>query len=153
VHAIIDDRCCAIRFCQTLPRRLVCREFLAETPMKGSAARSALRTFEILEYFRRVRKPLRLKDVAESLHFPPSSTAELLKAASDRGYLTFDPMTRTYYPAARLAALGDWITESLYERGALLAKMKDLHSIAGDCVILAMVNGFHVEYVEVLEPF
>jgi DNA-binding IclR family transcriptional regulator len=120
--------------------------------MKGSAAKSALRTFAILEHFRKVRQPLRLRDIAASLQYPPSSTAELLKAASESGYLNFDPVSRTYFPVARFAALGDWIVDELYDRGKLIASMKAIHAIDGDGVILALVNGLTVEYVEVLPP-
>src|SRR5262245_54566487 len=120
--------------------------------MRGSAAKSALRTFTILEYFKKVRRPLRLKDIAAYLNYPQSSTAELLKAAAEHGYLSFDPVSRTYFPVARLAALGDWIVDELYDHGRLLDRMKDIHAVAGDGVILVMVNGLTVEYVEVLPP-
>lgn len=120
--------------------------------MKGSAAKSALRTFAILEHFKRVRRPLRLKDIAAVLEYPLSSTAELLKAASDSGYLSFDPVSRTYFPVTRLAAIGDWIADELYDRGKILEHMRTIHSIDGDGVILVLVNGLTVEYVEVLPP-
>lgn len=120
--------------------------------MRGSAAKSAVRTFAILELFRQARTPLRLKDITDHLHFPASSAAELLKAAAAQGYLSFDPVNRTYFPVGRLASLGSWISDALYDKGEVLQRMHDLHELAGDGVVLTIVNGFFVEYVEVVPP-
>lgn len=116
--------------------------------MRGAAAKSAVRAFKLLELCREVRRPLRLKDFVDRLGFPTSSTAELLKAMADAGYLSVDTASRTYFPTPRLASLGDWIADSLFEEHTLLDAMRDLHETTGEAVMLATANGLHVQYID-----
>jgi hypothetical protein len=50
--------------------------------------KSAIRVLEVLEQFGEMRQPLRLKDIASSLHYPVSSTAALLKSLATLGSTT-----------------------------------------------------------------
>ncbi len=116
--------------------------------MRGASAKSAVRAFELLELCRELRRPLRLKDFVERLGFPNSSTAELLKAMAEAGYLSFDTASRTYFPTPRLASLGDWIADSLFEERTLLDAMRELHDRTGEAILLATANGLHVQYID-----
>ena len=116
--------------------------------MRGAAAKSAVRAFALLELCRELRQPLRLKDFVDRLGFPTSSTAELLKAMAEAGYLSFDTTSRTYFPTPRLASLGDWIGDALFEEQTLLDAMHDLHEQTGEAILLATANGLHVQYID-----
>lgn len=116
--------------------------------MRGASAKSAVRAFALLELCRELRRPLRLKDFVDRLGFPTSSTAELLKAMAEAGYLSFDSTSRTYFPTPRLASLGDWIGDALFEEQTLLDAMHDLHEQTGEAILLATANGLHVQYID-----
>ena len=85
--------------------------------------KSAVRALEVLEQFGEMREPLRLKDMARSLHYPVSSTAALLKSLADCGYLSFDRNSRHYYPTSKLPDLGSRLSSAATEEGALTATM------------------------------
>jgi len=76
--------------------------------------KTAGRVFEVLEYFRQVRRPLAVREIAAHCRYPLSSTAVLLKSMATLGYLTYDHTRKAYFPTVQTAVLGDWVLESLF---------------------------------------
>lgn len=118
--------------------------------MADSVIKSARRVFEIFEYFERERRPLALKDVVLQLGYPPSSASLLLKSIVAQGYLEYDRKTRTYFPTMRIAALGNWVHDSLFGEGAVIRLMEHLHCVTGETVILATQSGLHAQYIHLI---
>ncbi len=117
----------------------------------ASIPRGALsRGFEILEFFRRRRRPARLKDVVAALGYPTSTTADLLKELAGAGYLTFHTSTRTYFPTPAVATLGDWIVGSGSGHLDALAIARRLNDATGELIFVGTENGLHVQYLEAL---
>ena len=119
---------------------------MAVTPVK-----SAVRVLEVLDLFRQRRQPASLKEIADRLHYPPSSATVLLKNLTDLGYLSFDRTARTYFPTLRVAALGDWISHELFGRGEIFELMQDLHVSTGETVSIALQNDIYIQYSRVIQ--
>lgn len=112
--------------------------------------KSARRVFDILELFRERRRPLRLKDVTDSLTMPTSSAAALLKTMAQMNYLSFESTSRSYLPTPRLAQLGDWLTAENYEGGPIREAVRRIGRKVGETVMLGTVTDVYVEIVEIL---
>ena len=117
-----------------------------------STVKSAARVLEVLELFARLRTPLQLKQIAEALRYPQSSTTVLLKSLIALGYLNYDRATRVYFPTLRVASLGDWVSDALFgQRRAIEEAMRDLHSATGETVSIVVLNDIYVQYIRVIQ--
>lgn len=112
---------------------------------------SITRAFEILERFRQVQRPLSLTELVRDFGYPSSSVADILKTLSRGGYVSFDPITRTYFPTTRLGELGDWIMTDLLPHSYPVATLRQLHEATGHTVLLGTPNELEVLYLAVLE--
>jgi DNA-binding IclR family transcriptional regulator len=112
---------------------------------------SITRAFEILERFRLVQRPLSLTELVRDFGYPSSSVADILKTLSHGGYISFDPITRTYFPTTRLGELGDWIMTEILPRSYPVEMLKELRAATGDTVLLGTPNDLEVLYLAVLE--
>ncbi len=118
--------------------------------MERNSVKSAVRVFEVLEYFARFRKPSRLRDIVLYLDYPTSSVNALMKSMVAQGYMQFDETTHRYMPAARIAQLTTWINIEGFEQTVVLEAMYRLRAVAGEPVVLATPNDIFLEYVESL---
>jgi DNA-binding IclR family transcriptional regulator len=112
---------------------------------------SITRAFEILERFRQVQRPLSLTDLVKDFGYPSSSVADILKTLSHGGYISFDPVTRTYFPTTRLGELGNWIMTDLLPHSYPVATLRQLREATGLTVLLGTPNELEVLYLAVLE--
>ena len=112
--------------------------------------KTASRVFEVLEHFRDIRRPQRLRDIVSRLAYPTSSTAALLKSMVELGYLAFDNVSRSYVPTARVAMLGSWINDPGYARDAALAWMQQVNDATGETILLGVQHGGEAVYAEVI---
>jgi DNA-binding IclR family transcriptional regulator len=112
---------------------------------------SITRAFEILERFRQVQRPLSLTELVRDFGYPSSSVADILKTLSHGGYVSFDPITRTYFPTTRLGELGDWIMTDLLPRSYPVETLRQLREATGYNVLLGTPNELEVLYLAVLE--
>jgi DNA-binding IclR family transcriptional regulator len=112
---------------------------------------SVIRAFEILEHFRHDRRPLSLKDLVATFGYPSSSIADILKTLSQVGYLSFDPLSRSYFPTTRLAELGSWIMSDVFADSPPVAIMRSLRQATGETVLLGTQNDLELLYLVVLE--
>jgi len=118
--------------------------------MKDMSDRASIRAFRILELFDETRRPMRLKELVDSLELPTSSMAELLKSMTDAGYLTFDTGARTYLPTSRVTALADWLMTSMSQYNAVMDAMQRLSQKCGELIFLGIANDIYVQYSETI---
>ena len=71
--------------------------------------KSAIRVFEVLEFFDEVQRDASLSDIARRLGYPVSSTSMLLQSMVDAGYLV-QGEKRVYRPTPRVTLLGSWVS-------------------------------------------
>lgn len=116
------------------------------TPVK-----SALRVLELLEFFADWRRPASVKEIAQSLGFPQSSTSVLLRSLKDSGYFDHDPRTGMYAPNVRLSLATAWVEEQLYSEQSLLRMMERVLAETGHTVMIGTRQGVHVRYLHVLQ--
>ena len=118
---------------------------------RGDAAiKSARRVFEIMEFFDRERRPLGLKSICETLDYPVSSGAAMLKSLVSLGYLEYDRKTQIYLPTMRIAVLGRWVSEQLFSEIKMLPLMEDLRARTRETVIVGTQSDMSAQYVHVL---
>jgi DNA-binding IclR family transcriptional regulator len=98
--------------------------------------KSAQRVLEVLEYFNADRHHATVMDIARSMGYPQSSTSELLSCLVSLGYLHTDRRARVYWPSARVALLGAWVSPVLFRQGKLLPMMDRLAEQTGASVVL-----------------
>jgi DNA-binding IclR family transcriptional regulator len=133
---------------RTAPQRPRIREPL---PLEQKTVKSAGRVLEILEYFDDVQQPATVMEVADTLGYPQSSTSALLRSLVALGYLDYDRFKRTYVTSHRVALLGSWVNSDFISEGSVISLMKELSELTGDTIILAMRNGFYVQYIHVIQ--
>lgn len=118
---------------------------------QSATVKSAARVLEIFEYFDEMRRPVTIHDVAETLGYPHSSTAALLKSLVALGYLDHDEKAKTFFPSIRISLLGNWIEAETLPVRNIHRLMQHLSDETGCTVILAMRSGAYVQYIKVLQ--
>ncbi len=106
--------------------------------------------FDVLEYMREVRRPVTVREIAEHFSYPLSSAQVLLKSISTLGYLRYDNKKRAYSATPRLAALGEWVAESMVASGVSFAVLEQLARETGLTAILAVENDIYAQYTHVV---
>ncbi|WP_404477802.1 IclR family transcriptional regulator [Novosphingobium sp. BL-52-GroH] len=114
--------------------------------------KSVQRVFEIFEWFDQQRKPASATTVARALGYPVSSTNSLVKSMAERGYLTFDPIARDYFPTLQLAQKAAWMDRGCYGPGGLRSLVRELQDATGETVTLSCQNDLQMVFVEVASP-
>ncbi len=119
--------------------------------MKSQAniSKSVARTFRVLELFRELRRPLTAAQIQHALGVPQPSTRVLLKELVDIGYLAYTMPARTYFPTARLCALGDWLGSSLVLHEPLLRVVDAIAHELEETTSLSTATSGHVEMLYV----
>ena len=119
--------------------------------MDSGMVKSANRVFDLLELFERVRRPLRVGEIAERLGIPQSSVSMLLRTMVARGYMEFDAQLRTYCPSVRVAFLCGWTTRRQGAGASVHDAMRRLSSETGETVLLGRQSGNMLQYLSVIE--
>lgn len=114
---------------------------------KTPVVKSVGRVFEVLECFSRLRVPLTAVEIEKRLDYPASSTVAILKSMVALGYLSFDRMSRTYFPTIRLAMLSDWIDSAIVGNDRLGKLVEELRVETGETIILASQSDLSVQYL------
>lgn len=118
--------------------------------MTKGVVKSAARVLEILEHFADRRQASNVGEIAAALRYPQSSASVLLHSLEALGYLSYDAERRHFMPTARVALLGSWIELGLAS-GAVPRVLEQIHLETRETVILAIQNGVHAQYIQVLE--
>jgi len=120
--------------------------------MKRSVVKSASRTLEVLELFSEVRRPLRLHEIYEQLHYPQSSATNLLKSMVMMGYLNYNRGTRTYIPTSKVGSLGNWLSSFMYGHSGYHQLINTLQARTDETVALTMQNDLFIQYLIIKTP-
>lgn len=119
--------------------------------MQSAQVKSATRAIEILEYFKGIRQPRAMSEIALALGYPQSSTTVLLKTLVTLGYLNFDRRERVYFPTPKVTSLGDWVPRALFGTTRVLEAMRDVHAATGEGVGVSTKNDVYLQYVQNLD--
>ena len=119
--------------------------------MTSYHVKSAQRVLELLEFFAETRRPALVKEVAQTLGYPQSSTSVLLKSLVESGYFDHESRSGTYVPNVRLALATAWIEEQLFSEQGLLRLMQSIVDGCGHTVMIGTQQGVHVRYLHVLQ--
>lgn len=117
--------------------------------MEQSVIKTAGRVFEVLEYLREVRRPVTVREISEKLAYPLSSAQVLLKSIATLGYLRYDASLRAYIASPRLASIGDWVMDSMFQGGRVLKALSEIAQNSGFTAILGVENDIYAQYVHV----
>ncbi len=117
--------------------------------MVSPKVKSAVRVFEVLEYFDAVRREASLSEIARELGYPASSTSMLLQSMVECGYLA-QGEKRTFRPTPRVKLLGAWIAPVLDPNGPVISMMEWLGAECGQAVVLATPESMQARYIHVV---
>lgn len=109
--------------------------------------KTVLRVCEIYELFNTHQNPLTLKTITDSLKYPASSGAALMKSLVSLGYMEYDLKSRTYFPTTRMNLMVAWIEGKLLKNGAILSAMERLHEVTSESISLAVQSDLHAQYI------
>jgi DNA-binding IclR family transcriptional regulator len=115
-----------------------------------SLVKSATRTFEVLELFGRLRRPLTATEIGLALGYPKSSANALLRSLVALGYLSLDARSLSYFPSLALTRLGDWIPAALLGSGDAFEVMRELHERTQETVTLTVQSDLSCRFLKVL---
>lgn len=111
--------------------------------------KSCARVIDVLEFFYERGAPAREVDIRTALNLAKSSTNDLLKTLLQRGYLTLDPATRTYFPSFRLAKFGGWLSNFYFGGDKLSRMMRELSEETGEVVILSAPRDCNMQIISI----
>jgi DNA-binding IclR family transcriptional regulator len=120
--------------------------------MKRKPVKSASRTFEVLELFRDLRRPLRLNEIYAALGYPQSSTTNLLKSMVIEGYLNYNRSARTYMPTLQVASLGSWLYQHAALGNGYRWLIDELFRLSDETVVLVTQNDLFIQYMMMRVP-
>jgi DNA-binding IclR family transcriptional regulator len=112
---------------------------------------SVERAFAILETFERERRPLSMKDLAETCRIPASTCHSLVHTLMKRAYLYQTGQRKDLYPTRRIYDLGATILAHDPVLQRLEPAMEALRAATRETVILGKRQKDAIVYLEVLE--
>jgi len=114
--------------------------------------KSVARTFELLELFDEMRRPMNVVEVAKRLGYPQSSTSALLKSMVTLGFVAYNSSGRTYFPTERVPMIGSWMDPMMFGEGALQKLLKAVSLRSRQLVLFGARNGDEAQYTQVVNP-
>ena len=117
-----------------------------------SVIKSVARTFELLELFDEMRRPMNVVEVAKRLGYPQSSASALLKSMVTLGFVAYDSNGRTYFPTERVPLIGSWMDPIMFGEGALQKLLKAVSLRSRQLVLFGARNGDEAQYTQVINP-
>lgn len=115
-------------------------------------SKSAVRALQVIELLAMAKCPLRAVEIAAPLGLSPSSANQLLKSLIDSAFLIFDPVTKCYFPSARVAAFGGWLADEYFGDGAIKGLLDTICSDNGRPVYLATSQGAFMQLLDCAAP-
>ena len=125
---------------------------MAARLLESSKAKIARRVIEVFEYFSAANERATVMDIARCYHWPQSSTSELLSSLAELGLLYKDPVSRSFTPTPRLAAMGMAAQPEIIRNGLLFNFMDRLVQTTRMRVALFGMVGLHVQAFRWLNP-
>lgn len=116
------------------------------------SVKSAERVLEIFELLKGYPEGLSLKEISSQLGYAGSSTYELVKTLSDRGYLLADDQKR-YSLGAKLIQLGAYASSYLDLNKIAAPILKQLMESVQETVFMALLSGNEIVYISTVDSF
>lgn len=116
------------------------------------SVKSAERVLEIFELLKAYPNGLTLKEISSELGYAGSSTFELVKTLSERGYLLGDDQKR-YSLGAKLIQLGAYASSYLDMNKIAAPILKRLMETLQETVFMAILSGNEIVYVSIVDSF
>lgn len=109
--------------------------------------KSSERTLALFEFYSLEQRPLSIKEIADGLGMPQSSTSVLVQSLVELGYLEKDDKARTFYPTLRISLLSSWMGRQHRRAGQLPNLVYEVSKVTGESTILTMRNGIYSQYL------
>lgn len=119
---------------------------------KRDLVKSGARVLDVFEYFNELRRPAREVEIRGALGLPKSSAHELLSTLTDRGYLTYDEQTASFFLSFRMLRIASWLGAFYFGERRILAMMDALAVDSGEAVLLAMHSARGMYILNVVPP-
>lgn len=120
--------------------------------MHRAVVKSASRTLEVLELFSEQRRPLRLHEIYEQLHYPQSSATHLLKSMMKMGYVNYNRTTRTYLPTNKIYSLGNWLSSATFGQSRYHELAELVRQRSDETCAISTQNDLFIQYMIVKAP-
>ena len=117
--------------------------------MADDVVKSVGRVIAVLELFEAKREALTGAQIASELGYPSSSTNAVLKSLVKLGYLSWNTLTRRYFPTLSVSNLGEWILDDLLANETLEI-LEALHAATGETVTLSTQNDLNMQFIRVI---
>lgn len=108
------------------------------------------RVFETLELFGKERRPMSVSQISRALAAPKSSMFNVLQDLVELGLLDFDPIRRFYFPTLRVATMGSWVEQALFNGAPYEELLLDLATTTGETTGLSVQRGYKVQFIRVV---
>lgn len=115
-----------------------------------STIKSSYRTLAIFEFFAEHKKPATVGQICRSLDIPQSSASNILRSLQAISYLSYDPVTRVFFPTMRMAFLSNWKIEANKQSAKMPSLLKSISIALKENVVLAQRNGIFSQYIFVV---
>jgi len=115
---------------------------------KALKVKSAIRVFEVLEYFEEIQRDASLSEIARHLGYPLSSASMLLQSMVEAGYLSQNQ--KQYRPTLRVAMLGSWVASASTPDASVLQMMEWIGGQCSQTIVLAVPEPTQVRYIRVV---
>jgi len=110
--------------------------------------KSAIRVFEVLEYFDDIQRNASLSEIALHLGYPLSSASMLLQSMVEAGYLL--QTHKLYRPSLRVALLGSWVSSAFTPESSVLKMMEWVGAQCNQTIVLGVPEPLQVRYIKVV---
>jgi DNA-binding IclR family transcriptional regulator len=120
--------------------------------MASSISKSVARAFEVLECFKETRAPFTASEITRRLNYPHSSGVAVLKVLTELGYLTYDRIKRTYFPAQKLHRLGIWVQSALIGSSGLTDTAQAICQETGETTAITSRSFIFNHIIHVQKP-
>lgn len=114
------------------------------------SVKSAERVLEIFELLKFYPDGLTAKEISKELGYAGSSTFELLKTLSEKGYLLADENKR-YGLAGKLIQLGAYASAHLDINKVAAPVLKKLRDEVQETVFMALLSGNEITYITIMD--
>lgn len=114
---------------------------------------SILRALEILECFMDVKTEWTLKNLVEELHMPTTTVYRQISTLTDRGYLTQDPIRKSYRVGPRLLLLASTVLSHSDLRSVARPELEKLSATVKETINLSVLLDREIFYLDKVETF
>lgn len=118
-----------------------------QKPDQRGSIKSAERVMDLLELISRQRDGLGFTALIDALDYPKSSLHGLLRALTDRGFLSYDPEGKVYRIGVGVWEAGQSYTQAAHTARVALPHLRNARDVLGETVQMAILDGLDNVYI------